>query len=177
MHNAGVDWTFYYHIWDQVCERQHFEPFFSPAGVRAMLVHWNETPHRFGLFGVNEEVRPQYFVYQLIGRLGEERLQAHSDLPDVRAIAARGDGRVAVLAVNFDLHASRDLILTLRFEELRAGKKRLTVYRIDADRRWCSEGLALRPTEQREVDTGERFRCQIYSPADSVACAVLSDLD
>src|SRR5207253_864848 len=55
MQEAGLDWSFYYHIWDQVCYPESFSPFFSPAGVAGMLEHWNERPHRFGLFGVGEE--------------------------------------------------------------------------------------------------------------------------
>ncbi len=39
-----------------------------------MYIHWNEAPHRFGLFGEGGQVRPQYFVYQMLSRMGEERL-------------------------------------------------------------------------------------------------------
>ena len=41
-----------------------------------MYKHWNEAPHRFGLFGENGKARPQYFVYQMLSRMGEEKLAA-----------------------------------------------------------------------------------------------------
>src|SRR5712692_8617240 len=56
MLEAGLDWSFYYHIWDQCFYPEEFRPFFSEAGLNLMHEHWNEVPHRFGLFGVNGEV-------------------------------------------------------------------------------------------------------------------------
>jgi xylan 1,4-beta-xylosidase len=146
-----------------------------------MLRHWNEVPHRMGLFGVGEEVRPQYFVYQMLSRLGEERIAAQADEcvgappPDLRVLAARGERHVAALVVNCDLRASRDAVLTLQLSHLRPGRKRLTVYRIDAERRWSPEALELLPVERREIAVLGTFRCQIYSPADSVAMVTLAD--
>jgi xylan 1,4-beta-xylosidase len=188
MLEAGLDGSFYYHLWDQVCDPDDFQPFFSPAGVDGMLRHWNEVPHRMGLFGVGEadgqrlapsprpEVRPQYFVYQMLSRLGDERIAAEADEPDVRVLAARGERHVAALVVNTDLRSSRDLVLTLQFSHLRPGRKRLTVYRIDAERRWSPEALELLPIERREVAVRDAFRCQIYCPAESVAMVTLADL-
>lgn len=176
MLEAGVDWTFYYHIWDQVCCAQSFEPFFSPGGIRGMIAHWNETPHRFGLFGVGEEVRPQFFVYQILSRLGEERLPARSDDPDIRVLAGRREGIISALVVNFNGQKSRDVITTMQFQGVRPGRKRLTIRRIDSARRWSSEALELLPLERREVDASGQYRCQLYCAADSVAAVVLEDL-
>jgi hypothetical protein len=65
MDDAGVGRSFYYHVWDQTNYSFEFERFFTDPVI--MTKHWNEQPHRFGLFGVNEEVRPQYFVFQMLG--------------------------------------------------------------------------------------------------------------
>jgi xylan 1,4-beta-xylosidase len=177
MREAGLDWSFYYHIWDQVCSAASFEPFFSPTGVAGMLEHWNERPHRFGLFGVGEEVRPQYFVYQLLARLGEEQIAAESDELELRVLSARGERTVSALLVNLGSPASNDRVVTVGLTNLRPGRRRLTTYRIDAERRWSSEGLELRPVEQREIDTGDRFRCQLYCPGDSVSMVELSEIE
>lgn len=177
MEEAGVDWTFYYHIWDQVCDPRAFAPFFSPEGVRGMVAHWNEVPHRFGLFGVGEEARPQYFLYQMLSRLGDERLVARSDDPDVRVLAARRKGSVSALLVNFNVQTARDTVVTVHFAGLSPGRKRLALYRIDRDRRWSEEALELLPLERREVETDARFRCQVYCPADSVAALVLDTIE
>jgi xylan 1,4-beta-xylosidase len=176
MEEAGPAWSFYYHLWDQVCDPGHFEPFFSARGVDGMLRHWNEVPHRFGLFGVDEQVRPQYFVYQMLGRLGEERIVAQGDDPDIRLLAARSRSRVAVMIVNWGAQGSTERLLTLRFAGLPPGRRRLAVRRIDRDRRWCPETLELQPTERRPVATRDQFQCQILSPADSVSLVTLEEV-
>lgn len=173
MRSAGLDGSFYYHVWDQTCYAEDFTPFFSPSGVANMLHHWNEAPHRLGLFGVNGDVRPQYFVYLMLARLGEMQLAAASDDADVRVLAGKGEGHVSVLAVNHSLDAPRDRLLTLRFSHLLPGVKHLTVTRVDRDRRWDAERLELLPVEQREVDVAGDFTCQVLLPADSVALITL----
>ncbi|HZT42961.1 MAG TPA: hypothetical protein VFA07_12405 [Chthonomonadaceae bacterium] len=176
MMEAGLDWSFYYHIWDQVCYPNDFEPFFSPQGIANMVTHWNEVPHRFGLFGVGEEVRPQYFVYQMLSRLGEERIAAQSDAPGLRLLAARSEGKPSVFIVNHNPQEPQDRIVTVHFLHPGTGRKRLTVSRIDAERRWDPESLELLPTERREVATLDAFRCQVFCPADSVVLLTLEDM-
>ncbi len=171
MTDARVDWSFYYHLWDQVCFVEQFKPFFRDPGI--MYKHWNEVPHRFGLFGVGQEVRPQYFVYQLLGRLGGRRVRARSAAEDLRVLAAKDGRRSAVLVVNYGLPASRDLVATVRFTGLAAGRKQLTVWRIDGTRAWSARELQLLPAERREVDVRSEFACQVSSPADSVSLVVL----
>jgi hypothetical protein len=111
MLEAGLEASFYYHIWDQVCYARDFAPFFSERGIAGMLRHWNEVPHRFGLFGVSGEVRPQYFVYQMLSRLGDERVTAHSDDHAIRVLAGYagigGSDTLTTMLVNFSLDASR----------------------------------------------------------------------
>jgi hypothetical protein len=174
--DAGLDWSFYYHIWDQVFRPDDFAPFFSEAGLRMMMEHWNERPHRFGLFGVNEEVRPQYFVYQMLSRMGEERVAAHSSEADLRVLAGIGARDMQVLLVNFGLSGSQDRLVRLSFRNLVPGPKRLVVRRVDTERRWSVQEMELVPVEQREVFAESEFRCQIYSPADSVALVRLDGL-
>jgi hypothetical protein len=166
--DAGLDWSFYYHLWDQVCYPDDFQPFFSQRGIENMARHWNEAPHRFGLFGVGGEVRPHYFVYWMLRRLGEERIAAQSEEADVRVLAARDAGTLSALLANYNPSGSQDRIVTLRLSGLRPGVKLLTVTRLDSERRWSSELLEPLPVEQREVAAAAEFRCQVFCPADSV---------
>jgi xylan 1,4-beta-xylosidase len=176
MLEAGLEWSCYYHLWDQTFYRQPFTPFFSDKGLEEMEHHWNRAPHRFGLFGVSGEVRPQYFVYWMLARLGEARLAAAPGDASLRVLAAKGAGKVSVLVVNFDLQQSRDLLVTVRFTGLQPGVRMLRAYRIDEARRWEEETLEMRPLEQREVDIAEGYRCSVYCPADSVVLVELEDL-
>jgi hypothetical protein len=171
---AGLDWSFYYHIWDQTCFREDFAPFFSPRGVKNMLRHWNEIPHRLGLFSVGGEVRPQYFVYQMLARMGSEKLAA-SATGDIGVLAGRGERGPSVLLVNYSIDERSDWAARVQFSGLPAGRKRLTVCRIDDGRRWSSEALTLPPVEEREVSTDEAFECHVLLPADSVALVCQGD--
>lgn len=172
---AGLDWSFYYHLWDQVCYPEEFQPFFSEKGVANMVTHWNEIPHRFGLFGVNEEVRPQYFVYQMLSRMGSERIAVQSEAPDLRLLAARNANQISLLMVNLNMLEPQDRAATARFSHLQPGRKVLTVYRIDAERRWNDREMELLPIERREVSTLSDFYCQVLCPADSVVLLTLEN--
>ncbi len=174
---AGLDWSFYYHIWDQTCYSDDFAIFFPAPHVRKiMLWHWNERPHRIGLFGVNQEVRPQYFVYRMLGELGGERVAAAADHQDVRVLAGRAPGRTSAMLVNYSTQAPAGRIVTLRYSQLTPGIKRLTTWRIDDDRRWSQESLELTPYEHREVCTEAQFEAQVYIPAQCVAMVRLEGL-
>lgn len=175
MHRAGLDASFYYHLWDQVCYPADFEPFFSPPGVANMVHHWNKVPHRLGLFGVSGEARPQFFVYQMLSRLGDKELAVSSDDVNVHALASCGPGRIAVLAANHGLEERRDHVLTLRFAHLRPGTRNLTVYRVDRDRRWDAERLELVPVERRTTSVLAEYTCQVLLPADSVVLVELAE--
>jgi len=172
MMSAGLDWSFYYHLWDQTNFPEEFAPFFSEAGVAGMARHWNEVPHRLGLFSVDEHVRPQYFVYQMLSRLGDERLAARAS-GDMRVLAGRNEASVNVMLVNHSTEERCDRAAVLRFRNLSPGLKRLTVRRIDDARRWCAETLELQPVEARDVWTQSEFECHVLMPADSVGLLCL----
>jgi hypothetical protein len=176
MARAGLDWSFYYHIWDQYVNPADFLPFYSEKNLyELMLPHWNEVPHRFGLFGVSGEVRPQYFVFQMLSRMGDALLGIECNEPDVHAMAATGEQTLSVLMANYNRVESAPRNVELRLSNVRPGKKRLTVYRIDGTNRVSQEELALMPVEQRNLYARSSFRCQVFLPADSVALITLQD--
>jgi xylan 1,4-beta-xylosidase len=178
MDDAGLDWSFYYHLWDQVCDPGEFEPFFSRPGVEAMVRHWNEVPHRFGLFGERGEVRPQYFVYQLMGMLDGTRVGHQTSSQDLHVYASAGDGSLSAMVVNttVDPAAGEDRLVTLTYTGLAPGRPRLlTVYRIDSDRRWCDQTLQQAPLEQRVVVNAGDFEHQLLVPSDTVAFCRLTE--
>jgi xylan 1,4-beta-xylosidase len=171
MNDAKIDWSFYYHAWDQVCDPDEFKPFFKNPHI--MYHHWNEVPHRFGLFGVNQEVRPQYFVFQMLSKMGDRRVAAECDAKDLRVLASRGKDSTSLLLVNFAIPHSQDRVATIYLRGLEPGRRRLTVLRIDREHSWSPDKLELIPTEKREVDVWETFSFQLYCPADSVALVEL----
>lgn len=142
-----------------------------------MTKHWNEIPHRIGMFGVNEEVRPQYFLYQMLSDVGDCRIAADCDDTDVMVRGCSREGKVSAFMINYNPQVSRDIVLTIDFRGLTAGHKILRTYRIDNEHRWYSEKLELLAVEQREVVTRDTFNCQAYSPGDSVLLVVLEDIN
>jgi hypothetical protein len=172
MTDAGVDWSFYYHLHDQTAYWDDFAPFFRDPNI--MYHHWNEVPHRFGLFGPSGEVRPQYFVFQMLSRMPAIRIAAHCDQADLRSLASQEKDEVALLLSNYAHPTSRELIASLHFTGLSPGRKRLVIFRIDRAHAWSSSRLELIPLESREVDTRDAFACETYCPADSVTMAVLT---
>jgi len=169
LHRAGLDYSFYYHVHDQRCCPADFAPFFSPAGIAGMVRHWNERPHRFGLFGVDGELRPQYFVFQMLTALGDEELDASSTDPAVRVLAGRRGSDVAILAVNYSIDAPGERLVQLCLGGLRAGPRRLALFRLDAAQRWSAPELRLLPLETRRTWVGEHHECELRLPAHSVA--------
>jgi hypothetical protein len=109
----------------------------------------------------------------MLGRLGARRVRAWSAAGDLRVLAAKGRGRSAALLVNDGLPASRGAVAAVRFACLAAGRKRLTVWRVDGARAWSARGLRLLPAERREVEVRPDFACRVASHADSVSLVVL----
>ena len=173
MLDEGVDYSFYYHIWDQTFVADHFRPFFADLSI--MLIHWNEIPHRFGMFGVCGEVRPVYFAYKMIEMLGDQTLTADSNQPDILVKSATDGNAVNTMLVNHNTRNSRDMVSVLRYSELKPGIKLLTVYRVDKTRHWDEETLALKPVERRYIDVLGDYRTNILCPADTVTFVSIAD--
>jgi xylan 1,4-beta-xylosidase len=174
MLDTPLDWSFYFLLWDNCMIHQEFSTFFSPGGAKnVMYKHWNEAPHRFGLFSESGKVRPQYFVYQMLSRMGEEKLASSSEQPGIRTLAAQTGDKLSVMVVNFSQQGSQDRIIKVCFSHLKPGMKQLKAYRIDDNLHWSDETLEMIPYEQRTVDVLPEFEYQFYSPADSVLLVTL----
>jgi hypothetical protein len=166
--DSKIDWTFYYHVWDQCNFPPEFEPFYQDPYI--MQKHWNEIPHRFGMFGVNEEVRPAYFVYRMLTMAGDTMIQAESSQENLKVKAFTGiNNAVSIMVINRGDTGLGDRIVTVKLDGLRSGIRTLKNYRLDGNKNWNEETLDLYPVEQRRVFVNEQFECQIFCPADSVS--------
>jgi len=111
----------------------------------------------------------------MLCRSGRQGLAARSGSADVRVLAGRAEKSVSALLVNYTIQQPSDRVIELHLANLRPGAKRLLVWRVDQDRKWCSEALELKPVECRDACTAREFQCQILLPADSVAMVSLTD--
>ena len=173
MQRVKPDWTFYYHVWDQFPIPAEFSSFFKDYEI--MHVHWNDIPHRFGLFGVSGEVRPQYFVYWMLNRMDGDEIIAECPDPDLWICSSAAEDRWCVLISNYRTEGGEDKLVELRFANLPSVTMEWTVYRIDEARRWSDERLEMTPTERRKIHPNESgsFHPIVYCPADSVTMAML----
>lgn len=178
MIDAGLDWSFHYHIQDQVLDPRHFAGFFSAKGLRDYVRHFNERPHRFGLLGLAGEPHPQYFVYWMLGQLGETRVAArYYDRVGVSALAGRTGDVVSALVVNYEPGGGVERVVSLQFDGLPEGVKQWTVWRIDERCSWTGSPPVLQPLETRTVWTPTDFESHVYLPAGSVALVRLAPVD
>jgi xylan 1,4-beta-xylosidase len=176
MLETTLDWSFYFLLWDNCMFNEEFSTFYTPQWAQAVMYqHWNEKPHRFGLFSESGKLRPQYFVYLMFSRMGEEKLRSSSPLPDLTIFAAREGGRISTMLVNYDPAESQDRIVKVHFSKLKPVPRRLKAYRIDDAQRWSDETLELLPVDERLVDVLPDFEYQFYSPADSVLLVTLEE--
>ncbi|MDF2686378.1 MAG: hypothetical protein K0S55_1559 [Clostridia bacterium] len=157
-----LDYTFYYHIWDQTFYEKEFSLFYSNPYI--MQQHWNEIPHRFGMFGVNTEVRPQYFLHKMLGMAGESFYSVIYEQPFL--IKAIGNEKTTSLLV---INPEEDMILRICIKNMPEGEAVLENYRIDDAKHYDSEILELIPTEKRIIYLKKDFYCHIYCPENSVS--------
>jgi xylan 1,4-beta-xylosidase len=178
MTDARLDWSHYYHAWDSSMRPVEFARFFSPSGVREVMYrHWNESPHRFGLFSDDGRIRPQYFVYSLLKKMEGDRVSCIVESGGISSLATRREGQVAVLLANYGPAANSNRIVILQFSGLKPGMKRMTLFRIDGDRLWDERELELKPVESRRVHVMPEFQCQAFCPENSVVAVLLQDID
>lgn len=175
MLDAPLDGSFFYNIVDQVLYPDTWRPWFSEPGLRLLTERCNDLPLRMNLFGYNQEVDPTYFVYQMVGQLGSEKLAATCPDPQVRVCAGLDGPTLAVMVANLDPSPQAERLVEITFHRLPPGNRRLTVYRIDEQRRWNEDSLDLLPVEVREVFTLDDFCTQLWLPRDSVLLLRLED--
>lgn len=157
VHDVG---TFQYHIYDQYCDPNEFSPFYSRH--RFMANHWNDEPHRLGLFDLDGNDRPQYHMYRMFGSLAPRRADARTDNEDIHIIASRDNEKVTLMMTNYNMEQSLDTVMTVYFKDCFCGKARLRVQRID------NTGTpGLKTTEDRLTYIHDDFRFSVFIPADS----------
>lgn len=154
--------TFHYHIYDQYCDPNEFRPFYSRH--RYMANHWNDEPHRLGLFDLDGNPRPQYHMYKLLDSLAEQRAEVYSDnnAEDIRVIASYDSEKVILLMVNYNSEQSRDTMMSVYFKNCFNDTARLNVQRIDN----IGEP-GLKTTEDRLTYIHDDFWFSIFIPEDS----------
>jgi xylan 1,4-beta-xylosidase len=79
MKEGRLDYSCYYHIRDYPVSWDSFKGFMSPHGVMIMAKWWNLMPQYDGIFDYQNTLRPSYFTFKLLSRLGGERLGVESD--------------------------------------------------------------------------------------------------
>ena len=159
--------TFQYHIYDQFCDPNEFKPFY--ARYRYMANHWNDEPHRLGLFDADGNARPQYYLYSMLYAMAKTEVAAKvTDYENVRILASRDDRYATIFLTNYHPDTTDDITLSVYFKNAPQGKAKMTVYRIDGNMSWDRDHLRLIPTESRMAYIHDDFWFSLFVPEDSV---------
>ena len=172
LNDTPITGSFQFDMYDTYVDPDDFEKFYSK--VPFMLRHWNEIPHRFGLFDLDGRVRPQYFVYKLLSEMEGERLACTAEDEQIRMAAAQKDGTYRVLLTNYGLKSTEDKVVNLMFSQVRRGLYRLEVFRIDDQREGLKNPFAMEPVESRLTFILPEYSAHILLPADSVTLVRLT---
>jgi len=175
-HEDGtLDGSFQYHIYDQMNDPREFKPFF--ASYRYMAEHWNDIPHRYGLFDLDGKARPQYFMYKLLYELTGQRVDMEGTDRVLSGLASRNDeGTLSIFLTNYAEIGTPDAVTRIFFKNAPEGMYRLNVYKIDqvtAARMKEAPLKDLPAAESRLVYAYPDFHFELFTPADSVTLVQL----
>ena len=163
--------TFQYHIYDQFCDPNDFKPFY--ARHRYMAEHWNDLAHRLGLFDEHGNPRPQYFMYSLLYKMAGNEVSANiENYENIRVNASFDDRYTTIFMSNYSPESTEDLTVSFQFKNAREGKTKLTVYRIDEDKKWDGGKFELIPAETRTVYVHGDLHFSVYVPSYSVVMII-----
>ena len=167
LHEAGdLTGTFQYHIYDQFCDPRLFAPFYA-GHTSIMGFHWNDEPHRLGLFDLDGRPRPQFHMYDMMQKLEGQRYSVTTNNESLHVIGSRnGDEALRVMIANFMPNGGQDAVLNFVASGMPEGIYRMTVTRIDDEQ--CYQTTSLKPTEARTTYIHKDYKCSVYAPADSV---------
>ncbi|HWB97289.1 MAG TPA: glycosyl hydrolase, partial [Bryobacteraceae bacterium] len=153
MRESGLDYAAYYHIRDFHVEEQQFAPFMSRKGLLNMLSWWNLTPQYDGLFDFQGVMRPAYFAFKMLSRLSGNRVEARSDRPEVKVLAAwdNDQSTLNLLVWNFAVTSPAPVRVTWTPPAAEGEKWTYRRLLLDADTASNDENHRMRPAEGIEA--------------------------
>ena len=163
--DEGLDYSFFYHLYDCACYHDEFAPFFQD--VEIMNKHWNKVPHRFGMFGQDRRARPHYQLWWLMRGMGDTRLAVQTAQPGFTVLAgADRHGGIAVMVGS--QCAEGGVIADVHFIGLDCGVYSVLVERVFGRENLSRDGLTLDAIDEREISSDGVWRCPVYLPPDAV---------
>jgi len=150
MKEARLDFSCYYHIRDWYVNREQFQPFMSEKGTAFMARWWNRMPQFDGLFDYQNQIRPAYYAFKLLSRLGGERVQLLSDHPALHGFASHDSQLRCSNLVLWNFSPSL-VNIALVLKGVAAGSRFRHIL-LDADAPSADENSRLRPDPLSRLD-------------------------
>ena len=154
MKEGGLDYSCYYHIRDWYVSYDQFKPFMSPRGTAFMTRWWNRMPQFDGLFDFQNQIRPSYYAFKLLSRLGGERLRMVSEHPKVHGLASRDEHLRTYNLVLWNF-SSTAVDVSLELKGFTA-KQRARHVVLDAATAQADENSRLRPDPFFSLEKGDQ---------------------
>ena len=155
MREAGLDYSAYYHIRDYHVSPEQFARFMSRKGTLFMANWWNLNPQFDGLFDFQGVMRPTYFAFKMLSRLLGNRLEARTDQPGVKLMAAWDEQQEMLHALvwNFAVETPPRCRVNLRMNNLNGKSWMLRRFMLDSETASNQENDRMR-MERAEALTG-----------------------
>jgi hypothetical protein len=171
MREAGLDYSAYYHIRDYHVAPEQFARFMSPKGTLFMANWWNLNPQFDGLFDFQGVMRPTYFAFKMLSRLEGNRLEAGSDQPGVKLMAAWDEQQqmLHALAWNFAVETPPRYRVNLRVNNLKGQSWMLRRFRLDSETASNQENDRMRMERAEALASAGEIRDAFELPPYGVA--------
>jgi len=158
MLEAGLSYSFYYQIADQLFRREQWESFFSPEGIAMMEPLFGACASRcYGLFSTHGEIRPEYYVFEMLSRVRGVELYVRGGTNGTGGVAVLEDETVRLVVWSYwpDDVQGVDVTLQIAVKGLSASSYSVTCSSIDSSSQWQTRtpGLSSR-CSQVEVERG-----------------------
>ena len=153
MIDAGLDYSCYYHIRDYYVDVKKFSEFMSSHGAAFMGRWWNRMPQFDGLFDYQNTVRPAYYAFKLLSRVGGDRLRFDSS-----DSAVHGFFTYDPLYLTYNLMVWNFSAKPVHVEVAAKDVPRRLLMRpelLDANAPSYDENARLRPLDHARIDPGE----------------------
>ena len=152
MLTAGLDLSCYFHIRDYPFDDEAFRKFYGAQDIAEQKRFWDRHAIRFGLFDYQDQVRPAYFVFKLLGRLTGDRVALHSASGTVHGLASY-DKALRASSILIWNYADTDAAVTLHLNKVPADTT-ASRYVLDAAGPDNEDSARLRPQSTSRLSKG-----------------------
>jgi xylan 1,4-beta-xylosidase len=153
MVEGGLDLSCYFQIRDFPLDEDEFKKFDPPSVVADGEQFWDRRPSYLGLFDLQNQVRPAYFVFKLLERLTGERVEVRSNSAEVHGLATV-DKSLGISSILLWNYSDKVTDVNLHLNKIPTGGN-VWRYLLDATGPSYDDTARLRPQPVQKLSKGD----------------------